>query len=429
MARLSQEHWLIGAALTRMLLGAWAVYYYLLHYPVRHFLWGPKGIWPYKKFVEEQPFLSVWQLNASPLFFEAVYLSGILIALAYTVGLWPRVMGVLHWVMIWSLQERNQLITDGGDNIMRIVLLFLILVNTGACLAIGGSRGSRRMPAVLREVLAVAHNFGILLVLGQLAVLYTSTGLYKAMGELWQNGTALYYILRVDEFSWPAGAAFIYGNPYLVVLGTYGTVLFEVLFAPSLLNRWTRYAVIAAGVGFHVGIAVFMGLVTFGWSMLSLYPLLLTDSEYRALRAWLVRRLGLIVFYDGWCPLCTRSVRWLAALDLLSLVQFVSLRDPGVLERYGVDAGDAARRMQCVGRSGKVREGADTLIAIAVRSPVLLPVLPLLVAGRLIGGQRCYDAVASRRFVLVPGACEGHCDVAVAAEGTQPAGRLDRMPR
>lgn len=409
---MTREHWLIGAALARIMLGAWAIYYYVLHLSVREALWGPHGIWPHDRFLESQPFLSVWQLSASPVFSHAVYLVGLVVALAFTLGYRSRLAAVLHWLMIWSLQERNPLITDGGDNIMRIVLLFLVLVNTGAYFSLDARRLRPPLAPVLRQSMAIVHNVGVLLILAQLAMLYMSTGLYKAMGELWQNGTALYYILRVDEFSWPGVAEFVYRNAYLVVLGTYGTVLFEVAFPPALFNRWTRYAMILIGASFHTGIALFMGLVTFAWSMLSVYPLLVTDAEYRHVEGWVRRRFGLVVFYDGWCALCSRSTRWLRALDLLSLVQFVSFREPGVTELYRLDASRAARRMQSVRPEGRVQEGMDTLVAIAVRSILLWPVLPLLVVGRLVAGQRFYDALARRRLVVVPGACEDHCPVA-----------------
>jgi predicted DCC family thiol-disulfide oxidoreductase YuxK len=251
-----------------------------------------------------------------------------------------------------------------------------------------------------------------------------STGLYKVMGELWQNGTAVYYILRVDEFSWPGVAELIYRNPYLVVLGTYSTVLFEVLFLPALLNRWTRYAAGLAGLVFHAGIALLMGLVTFGWSMLSVYPLLLTDAEYRHLSLWFRRRAHLVVLYDGWCPLCVRSVTVWSAVNLFSLVSYVSLREPGVPEIYGVEPERAARRMIAVTADGAVREGIDAVIAVVVRTVVLWPLMPLLVAARLISGQRLYDAVARRRPVLVPGNCEGHCGIPQRppdTPGDQPA--------
>mgnify|MGYP001609623291 CR=1 FL=1 len=401
---LTTEHWLVGASLSRILLGCWGIYYYLLHYPVRHLLWGPNGFWPHDRFVRELELFSVWQLSPEVVVFEALYAAGVVIALLYSVGLWPRLIGLLHWVMIWSLQERNPLLGDGGDNFMRIVLLFLVLANTGAHFSPHAGPGPPR-PGFRREIRAVAHNAAVLIIIAQLAFLYMSTGLYKAMGELWQNGTALYYILRVRDFSWPGVAEYLYRNPFLVVLGTYGTVLFEVTFAPLLLNRWTRYIMILSGVAFHTAIALVMGLVTFGWSMLSIYPLLLTDNEYLRSKSWLASRIRLTVFYDGWCSMCIRSVRLLGRLDLLGWLTMVSFRDQETVTRYPLDLDRLERRMQVAGASGKVREGMDAVLLVISRLPPLWPLLPLLAACRLAWGQRAYDWLATRRLIIVPGAC------------------------
>lgn len=134
---------------------------------------------------------------------------------------------------------------------------------------------------------------------------------------------------------------------------------------------------------------------------------------------WIRRRLGLVVLYDGWCPLCTRSVRWWGRVNLPALVRFVSFREPGAAALHGLDQARAARRIQAVAGDGSVREGMDALIAIAGRSLILWPALPLLVLGRLVVGQRLYDVVARRRTVLVPGACEEHCPV---RQPSPPAG-------
>lgn len=395
---LVSEHWRIGASLMRVSLGSWAVYFFLLHWPYRRFLWGPDGVLPHTSYVETQLSFSLFQLNDSLLYLEVLYTLAILVGILLVIGWRTRLIVPLHWLIVWSFQERNPLLPDGGDNIMRIVLLFLAFTDCGACFSFDSLRKGRAHPAV-----AVLHNVGVLLVIGQLCFVYMSTGLYKAMGEVWQNGTALYYILRVDEFSWPGMAERIYTHPALVVLGTYGTVLFEVLFSPSLFNRWTRYAMVAAGFAFHLGITFFMGLVTFGWSMLSIYPLLFTDEEYAALSAW-ARRLGerfrLTVFYDGWCPMCRRTVRWLEAANVLRLVRYVSFRE--------TKAPAAAEKRLLAARGEMVREGIDAYIEIALRSPLLWPLVPILLVARATAGQGLYDAIAQKRFILA--GCGQQCE-------------------
>ncbi|MGH2452989.1 MAG: DCC1-like thiol-disulfide oxidoreductase family protein [bacterium] len=418
---LSQEHWLVGASLTRISLGIWGLYYLILHWPVRSALYGSASAWPVERMAETTLPANVFRLATSDFSLDVLYFVAIVVAATFALGWHARVTGAMYWLIIWSIHERNPLVADGGDNIMRIVLLFLVLVNTSAFVSLdalrrrrslprGTARGTARVRAFLAPTIAVVHNFGVLLILGQLCLLYISTGLYKVMGELWQNGTAVYYILRVDEYSWPGVAEFFYRNPYVIVGATYGTVLFELLFAPAMLNRFTRHLVLTAGVGFHVSIAFIMGLITFGWSMLSYYPLFVTDREYDSLVRRVNERFRLLVFYDGWCSFCVRSIRWLRRFDILGLIRYVSFRDDGVIERYDLDPRRAESRILGRDEKGRVTEGIVTLIKIALRCPPLWPTVLLLVPAYLLMGQGAYDVVADRRVILVPGGCASHCD-------------------
>ncbi len=418
---LSKEHWLVGASLTRISLGLWAIYYYVVQWQERDLLWGPNGLWPFQKFLEDPPLANVFVLHPSEAYFQFVYVASIAIAILVTLGYRPRLVIPLHWLMIWSYFGRNPFLPDGGDNFMRIALLFLVMVDTGAYFAI--RRPPSRFYRYLRPALAVIHNVGILVILLQLTYLYTSTGLYKAAGELWQNGTALYYILRVDEFSWPGMAEFIFRNPYLTVAGTYATVLFEVLFVTHIFNRWARYLIILAGVSFHLGTIFMMGLVSFGWGMLSVYPILVKDDEYHAIYAWLTKRLErlreryvLTVYYDGECAFCTRIISVLRKSDCLSLLQFISFREPGVVQRERLEPECLERRFQSRNQRGTVREGIDAVIAIARRSPILFPLVPMLWVTRLAVGQRAYDFVAKRRYFFCE--CRRSCSVEFKQETT-----------
>jgi len=118
----------------------------------------------------------------------------------------------------------------------------------------------------------------------------------------------------------------------------------------------------------------------------------------------------IIVFYDGWCPLCTTARRRLERLDWLGRLRFVSIRDPGVAERAGIPPERLAARLhvQFV-RTGRWAEGIWAVAAIAARLPLLWPLWPLLVLAGLSGlGQPVYDFVARRRAIVPAGQCEEH---------------------
>ena len=83
------------------------------------------------------------------------------------------------------------------------------------------------------------------------------------MGERWHSGTAIYYILQVEQYSLNLIPEFLLKNSFFIVLATYASVLIKIAFPFSLFNRYTKYIVIIGIVGFHLGILVEMGLVTF----------------------------------------------------------------------------------------------------------------------------------------------------------------------
>ena len=60
--------------------------------------------------------------------------------------------------------------------------------------------------------------------------------MYKVMGAYWQEGTALYYATRVQEFHWPGISEWLGESEFLLVLLSYATVFFQVSFPFLLLN-------------------------------------------------------------------------------------------------------------------------------------------------------------------------------------------------
>lgn len=274
---------LIGAALVRVGLGATMLYIYAVHYRDRDYLWGPNGVWEWSSF-RAQPGPSFYALTTDPVWFQVIFHLGILCTLLFALGWRTRFTTPLMWMFTWSLQQRNPMILDGGDNLMILVLVYLMLVDTGQHLAIDATR--RRTTSVDRDRLpyrigTLLHNAGLAAVVLQVVVVYWASGMYKVQGELWQNGTALYYIMRVSEFTWPGWSELVWRNGLLVGLLTHATVLFQIAFPLLLLRRETRVLAVLGGIALHGGIAVFMGLISFSAVMISTELVIISDRRYR----------------------------------------------------------------------------------------------------------------------------------------------------
>ncbi|OYD06939.1 DCC1-like thiol-disulfide oxidoreductase family protein [Paludifilum halophilum] len=442
---LTREHMLIGAGLLRMTIGLGILFHLIDHYPERHLLWGEKGLWPIGEFLsgaEERGIYTLFHLSDAPWVFEGIYHGGILVVLLFTLGYRTRITTVCTFILFWSLYYRTPFITNGGDNLVRIVLFFLLFANAGARLSL--DRRRRKPPltgeSTLRPFAAVLHNFAVFAIILQLLLLYFNAGIYKVMGSMWQGGTAVYYAMRVQDYFWPGISDRLWQSESLVVFLTYSSVLFQIAFPFLLLNRYTKYAAVIAAFLFHTGVGLMMNLALFSWYMIGCEWILLSDRDYRfwAERArslgakgglWMNRvgeRVGFLtrrkitVFYDGWCPFCTRSVHTAKKLDGFGLIHFVSFREPGVTASYGLDPDRLEKRLHSTKDGLHFHEGIDGIIQMVSRLPLLWPFWPLLILSRRLGiGQRVYDWIAGKRTIIPAGGCDEHCSIGSRTSSTR----------
>ncbi|MFP2959274.1 HTTM domain-containing protein [Myxococcus sp. 1LA] len=295
-ARVSQPRFLIGASLFRICAGLAIVIQYLVNHAQRRYLFGPDGLWPWDTFtagMANSATFSVYAWSRSVVWFELCFHLGLAVSLLWLVGWRTRLTTPLTYVFFWSLHQRFPGIWDGGDNLMHLVLVYAMFADVGAWFSLDAKRRALK-PADPRglgtRLGGMFHNTAILAFALQISLVYGVAGLYKVQGEVWQDGTAIYHAFRGGQFVWPGFAELLYQNAVVVTLLSHGTVAFQVAFPFLLfLNRHTRRFAVALGLTFHLGIALFLGLITFSLFMASVDLALIDDDEYRALGRWLTR--------------------------------------------------------------------------------------------------------------------------------------------
>ena len=299
-----REDRLIAAAILRVGFGVLLLALYLLHYEQRYYLWGPEGLLPHAEFARELRGAASYSLYVwadTPWRFELVFHTGLLVTVLWTLGVLTRPMGVVTYAFAFSLWQRNGYILDGGDNILILCLLFLLAARSDRHLTLGPwlralvrRRVARRtgspVPAgpeprtrgVLYTLGTILHNGAMAGIIAQVSVLYLTSALNKVQGQMWQDGVALYYVMRVQEFTWPGVSELVYRNGLVIVLLTYATVFEQLSYPFMLLHRVAKRISVFIVVQMHLGIAVFMGLVSFSAVMITLQAPAFTDAEFRA---------------------------------------------------------------------------------------------------------------------------------------------------
>jgi hypothetical protein len=155
---------------------------------------------------------------------------------------------------------RTRLGRNGGDQMMAIVF---------TALSIGLS-----LPSPL------AWSVTLWFLSAQLCVAYCTSGVVKASVRAWWDGTALRCVLRTTTYGHRGLWNMFRRHAVLCGLLSSVIIIFEctfpvVLFMPAPL----RYAMVVAGVAFHIGNAGILGLNTFVWPYIGLYPAILFTSS------------------------------------------------------------------------------------------------------------------------------------------------------
>lgn len=280
--------WMVAApralqalSLLRAVLGLVSVSVYLGQYSDRALLFGPNGVYGTTGIRDSAAGTGTWSLyglSEAPWFFELLFHAGLVIAILVMLGVGGRALLAVHWVLIWSLYMANPGLMDGGDALAATATCFLLLTRCYSAFTV-----RRIRPKQAGALANVCNNTGLLLLATQVVVVYLMAGLYKVQGQLWQDGTALYYILNVPEFFLPGITPLVVQSDWVMVIGAYATVLASVFFPVLVLFRAGRPIAVAAMLTFHLAIAVLMGLTSFALVMAA-YDLLFVNHHVDRMR-------------------------------------------------------------------------------------------------------------------------------------------------
>lgn len=240
--------------------------------PYSAWLFGPQGLGDGAAPATFGPLGAVYGLlfrsTATVVALFMLQLGGALLLLA---GRMTRVATATVLFTFLCFEARFPEIADGGDNLIRLCLIYMVLLLPVRATAAPGSAR------------AWAHNLGVALMIGQILIVYFTAGIMKAQGSLWAQGTALYMVSQVEWISLP-GLRDMFKLAIVTVPASYLTVAWQISFPIGVFSRF-KLGFIALGTFFHLGIGVFMGLVTFSGVMIGAEAFLIDDQEYAALRA------------------------------------------------------------------------------------------------------------------------------------------------
>jgi hypothetical protein len=233
-------------------------------------------------------FLEVWDSSTA---IVLLFVISLLAAISLTLGLFSRLAAIVVFVGIVSFEQRNLLVTNSGDGLVRNLAFFCALTPSGESLSLDRLR---KRPENFWEFPSRAP-WGLRLVQIQLSLGYLSAVWHKSGNPLWRGGTAVSYSLRMLDIHRLPTPSFITHSVALTELLTYGTLLSELSLGILLWNRVARPWVVLIGLSLHLSIDFEILVGFFSYGMFAAYIAFITPetSEQRILGArdrWRRRR-------------------------------------------------------------------------------------------------------------------------------------------
>jgi hypothetical protein len=212
---------------------------------------------------------SVWthfNYVQSPKLMWTIHIVALIVFFLLTVGLFSRVMAILAFLFAVSYANR---ITPGAyfglDKINCMLAMYLMVGPCGARYSIDRlwrlRRGNSEVPATS------SANLAIRLIQVHMCIIYLFSGIAKIAGVQWEMGEATWLSFDLAEYR-SLDMTWMLRHQLLMNLMTHLTVFWELTYAALIWPALTRPWVLLMAIFVHGGIALFLGMPTFGLVML-----------------------------------------------------------------------------------------------------------------------------------------------------------------
>ncbi len=199
--------------------------------------------------------------------------SAIACSMLYTLGAATKISGCCTLIALISLWNKNPLLLDGDDAILRVMLFFLLFSPSGRVLSIDAffrlqTRHSPVWPLRMMQI--------------QFAFVYFVSGWVKFHSPEWLDGSVLQTVLIHPEYSRFNLSAWMSYEWLVKLLGVISGLImwWELLFPLLCLQRHARFICVIFGIIFHLGLLLMMNLREFSIIMLVLYMVFIPNRYF-----------------------------------------------------------------------------------------------------------------------------------------------------
>ena len=234
-----------------------------------------------------------WYVPAESM--HTVHWISIAILTLFWFGFCTRVTSILAYVIHVSYCHRAAMSGFGLDQILGILTLYLMIAPCGAIYSIDSVL--RRWWTGAKDL---SGNFprkyvsaGLALRLAQVhyCIIYFFAATGKFQGESWWDGSAMWRALANYEYQ-SMDMTWLAWHPEVLEMMTHIAVIWELSFTYLIWVKAMRPLMLIGGVLLHLGIGAFLGMWTFGLTMIFGYLVFLEPQTIRSALRWPFKRFS-----------------------------------------------------------------------------------------------------------------------------------------
>lgn len=225
----------------------------------------------------------------SPALLWTLHLAALVVFAMLTVGLWSRITSVLACVITLAYCNRATGSWFGLDQVNAYIAMYLMVGHCGGVYSLDRWLLTRRgMATDVRP--RIDTNIAVRLMQLHLCVIYLFGGIGKARGEFWWDGSAMWMSVASLEYQ-SLDMTWMVHHRWLLALLTHITVFWETFYCFFVWPKLTRPICLLLAVLVHGGIALALGMKTFGLAMIIANLAFVYPEHVRATISWMARLL------------------------------------------------------------------------------------------------------------------------------------------
>jgi hypothetical protein len=190
----------------------------------------------------------------------------IIFSAAMMVGFATRVATPLAWLLTLMTCHRMTGALFGLDQVVVMLCMYLMIAPCGSVFSIDALRPEKWWAGGTSQP-NPWNNIATRLIQLHLCVIYIFGGLSKMRGDMWFEGSAMWYTLVNYEYQ-SMDMTWLGRYPFIIASLTAFTIYWETFYCALVWPRITRPFALAAAFFVHGGIASVLGMVTIGTSMI-----------------------------------------------------------------------------------------------------------------------------------------------------------------